>query len=189
MGQTSYTGQRLQLSGGLDGLEPVPQVAPMMLSALVVLISCWAFALCWWDLRHRCLPDMLTIPAGVASLFLLSFAPHLLPFEHVFPALVPSGLILPGLIWPALYLALAITRGGIGGGDIKLALPLGLACAFCGGALAVLGAIVVAALWTLIHAAFLRARGSRRPPAHGPGMLLGSAIASGWAPFWGPFMV
>ena len=184
MGQTSYLGQRLQLSGGLAGLEPVPQVAPMMPSALVVLISCWALALCWWDLRHRRLPDILTIPAGAASLFFLVLAPHLLSFEQAFPALVLSG-----LIWPVLYLALAITRGGIGGGDIKLALPLGITCAVCGGALAVLGAIVVAALWTLVHAAFLSARGSRRPPAHGPGMLLGSAIASGWAPFRAPFMV
>lgn len=184
MGQTSYTGQRLQLSGGLAGLEPVPQVAPIMLLALVVSISCWALALCWWDLRHRRLPDMLTIPAGVASLFLLAFAPQLLPFEQALP-----GLAFSGLIWPGLYLALAITRGGIGGGDIKLALPLGITCAFCGGTLAVLGAIVVAALWTLIHAAFLGARGCKRPPAHGPGMLLGSAIASGWAPFWAPFVV
>ncbi|MGX1737700.1 prepilin peptidase [Corynebacterium flavescens] len=181
MGQTLRMGQELPLSGGLAGLEPVPDAAPVGFAAAMVGLACWATALCWWDMRHRRLPDVLTIPAGAASLFLIFFAPHLV--AHLLPHHLPVWHAFLGLMWPALYVALAITRGGIGGGDIKLALPLGIACAACGGMLAVLGAMVAAALWTLIHAVFLRARGSRRPPAHGPGMLLGSAIACGWAPF------
>ncbi|WJY68158.1 prepilin peptidase [Corynebacterium auris] len=112
----------------------------------------WSAALAVWDASARRLPDALTLPAGAAALG-WCFA-------------WPVGLW--GLAWPALYL---LPARGIGGGDIKLALPLGVAVACCGGPLWVLVAVAGAGALTLAAAAVT---GARALP-HGPAML-----ASAW---------
>lgn len=128
----------------------------------VFVVVAWAAALCWWDFRHRRLPNWLTLPAAALSLFWFS------------PA---------ALIWPGLYLGLGLVRGGIGGGDIKLAVPLGVVVAQSSGVGGVLAAIVLANILTVVAAALLHLLGQRRDHhthpqelPHGPAMLAGAGI-------------
>ncbi len=123
-----------------------------VLGALALLaVLAWAMALAYTDIRFRRLPDLLTLPAGFISLWWLS------------PA---------ALAWPTCYWGLAMVRGGIGGGDIKLALPLGVIVAAHTGLPGVIAAMAVASLCTL--AWLVVARGRDAP--HGPGMLIAAAV-------------
>ena len=76
----------------------------------VLVFLAWGCALIIYDIRFKRLPNYLTLPAALISLWWFS----------------PVG-----LIWPGLYIALALAtqRGSIGGGDLKLAIPLGMATA------------------------------------------------------------
>lgn len=113
-------------------------------------IAAWIVMLCIYDIRYKRLPNWLTLPACFIALCIFS----------------PGG-----FIWPGLYLALALWRGGVGGGDIKLAFPLGMwtvhEAGVMGQLLAMMGASLSTALWGL-------ARRDAAPP-HGPGMLLAAA--------------
>lgn len=117
-----------------------------------VIYGLWAFALSWWDIRERRLPDVLTIPAGVLSVNFVNWG---------------------GLIWPLLYLLVALRGAGIGGGDIKLALPLGLLVGATAGPLAVIIACGGAALFTLFASGFAR---SKAGSPHGPSMLVSAGL-------------
>lgn len=136
------------------------------------LLVAWAAALCWWDLSARRLPNWLTLPAGVAAVLAL--------FQY------PSWAV--GLVWPGVYLAQALLpgpAGRLGGGDIKLALPLGVGCAAVAGAAGVLAAMVIAGLVTLVAGLICTAAGrdrnaGRRGVPHGPAMLFAAAaVAAG----------
>src|SRR5699024_12690530 len=74
----------------------------------------WAAALVIFDVRQRRLPDFLTVPAAGLALGWIGFTWQ----WHA----------LWGLLWPVLYLAMAaLSNGqGMGGGDIKLAVSLGV---------------------------------------------------------------
>jgi len=80
-----------------------------------IVYGLWASALSWWDIREQRLPDALTIPAGVLAVTFANWG---------------------GLLWPLLYLLVALRGAGIGGGDIKLALPLGMLVGASAGPLA-----------------------------------------------------
>ncbi|WKD57579.1 Type IV leader peptidase family protein [Corynebacterium capitovis DSM 44611] len=100
-----------------------------MLTGGILAAAAWSCALSLIDATTRRLPNLLTLPAAALSL--------------AFCVVHPAGLW--GLMWPALYIALP---GGIGGGDVKLAVPLGVGVALASGAGGVIGAIFVAALLT-----------------------------------------
>lgn len=120
----------------------------LVASSLAVL---WSGALLLFDVREQRLPDMLTLPAAVCALGFCVMEPH----------------ALWGLVWPLGY---ALVGGGIGGGDVKLAVPLGVAVAYCSRPaelLGVLAAIALAGLITVATGLVTR----RRALAHGPAML------------------
>lgn len=142
----------------------------------LMVAAAWSAALAWWDVNHTRLPDWLTLPAGALAL--------------AGCALEPQGLW--GLLWPGIYLLMALALpSGVGGGDIKLALPLGIAVARAGGPTAVLAAIVAASVLTVAVSVVVSvivsvaAQGTAgggadaghgpRPVPHGPAML-----ASAW---------
>lgn len=124
-----------------------------------VLFLAWGCALIVYDLRFKRLPNYLTVPAAVLSLCWLS------------PA---------GLLWPGLYLLVALLSpaGSVGGGDLKLALPLGMIAAHVAGvpgvALAMVGASLSTVLWGFIR--------KDPAPAHGPGMLIATALVVIFSP-------
>lgn len=116
--------------------------------ALVAVCGVWSFALVLFDVHHRRLPNTLTLPAGALALVACVFHP----------------LASWGLVWPAGYL---LVGRGIGGGDIKLAVPLGVAVAWVAGPVAVICAVGLSGLLTVLLAWLLDAR----PLPHGPSML------------------
>jgi len=117
-------------------------------AAATGIVLAWSVLLCVYDVRVRRLPDALTVPPAVAVTVACLWHPPLAW----------------GLVWPAWYL---LVGRGIGGGDIKLAVPLGVALAAVGGALGVIAGIGLSGLLTVGVAV---ASGSRSVP-HGPSML------------------
>ena len=108
----------------------------------------WSASLVFYDISEERLPNWLTLPAAAAALVVC--------LSH------PLGLW--GLIWPAAYLILG---SGIGGGDVKLAVPLGVGCALVTGLFSVVAAIAISSGLTLVAALALR----RGAVPHGPSML------------------
>lgn len=78
-----------------------------------------------------------------------------------------------GLLWPVLYLLVALRGAGIGGGDIKLALPLGMLVGATAGPLAVLMACGGAAVVTLLASGIARVKGG---VPHGPSMVVSAGL-------------
>lgn len=143
------------VSDGTLALESAPMLVTLAAWAGTAL---WAGALWIIDTRHHRLPDALTIPAALgATVAATLFAPH----------------ALWGLLWALGYLVIGITIGGVGGGDIKLAVPLGVTTMHAAGLGGVLVGVVGASAGTIAWATITRRPGA----AHGPGMLLGTALA------------
>lgn len=117
-----------------------------------IVYGLWAAALSWWDIRERRLPDALTIPVGVLSVTFATWG---------------------GLAWPLLYLLVALFGAGIGGGDIKLALPLGMLVSATAGPLGVIIACGGSAVLTLLASGIARAKGG---VPHGPSMVLSAGL-------------
>lgn len=137
----------------------------LVLACAVLGVLAWAVSLWWWDRRHGRLPDLLTLPGALV----------------VAMGVVVGGrpwVLLGGVAWAVVYAVMAVwSRGGIGGGDVKLALSVGTIAAWTGvGTL--LAAIVLAN--ALAVGEMLLRRTSRH--AHGPAMLLGTALSVGV--FW-----
>lgn len=130
------------------------------------------------DLRHRRLPNALTVPALPVALLLL------LP---VGPAAVARGAG-GAAVAAAVHLALHLVDGrAVGVGDAKLAAPLGAVLAAVAWPALVLGAVAAAVLTVVLAAVGSPARsGVREPavPAPGPGpprrrWLAGRAVPHG----------
>lgn len=128
-----------------------------------MVVCAWGAALCWFDMRERRLPNILTVPA--AGLALTAAA-----WSAIDGA--PSAL-LGALLWTGLYGAAFLLRG-LGAGDVKLAPALGALVGGCAGVPATLLAILAAQLVTLGWVAIAR----DRTVPHGPAMIL-PALALG----------
>lgn len=126
------------------------------------VVVCWSLGLLLIDVTRHRLPDALTLPACLVAAVACVFE--------------PSGIW--GFMWPACYL---LVGRGIGGGDIKLALPLGVAVAVLAGPAAVIAAMALAALFTVVVAAALR----RKAIPHGPSMILAAWLVTFNALFLG----
>lgn len=119
----------------------------------VALAAVWSVGLSLVDATSHRLPNPFTVPAALCAFIACALHPQLAW----------------GLIWPAGYLLLG---RGIGGGDIKLAAPLGVAvCAFAG-LPGVLAAVALSGLFTAAAGLLLRAP----RVAHGPAMLAAAWI-------------
>lgn len=125
-----------------------------------VLILCgWAFCLGQSDVHHRRLPDGLTLPPAVAAVLITGW-------------IAPNEL-LPGVSWFLVYLFLGTaTGGGIGGGDIKLALPLGVLTTVTAGFAGMCVAVALAGGLTT-GILFITRKGSL---PHGPAMLVATSL-------------
>ncbi|MCT1452345.1 prepilin peptidase [Corynebacterium sp. p3-SID1145] len=117
-------------------------------SVLCAAAAIWTVALIAVDAEELRLPDVWTLPvAGAAAAACVA---------------VPAGAA--GLVWPLAY---AVAGRGIGGGDVKLAVPLGVVLALLGGVGAVLAGMFLASMFTVL---VLLAR-RKKTMAHGPSML------------------
>lgn len=128
------------------------------LGGAVVVIVAWALALMLIDEKSRRLPNHFTIPAAIGS---------------VTGALINDPvLILGGVAWAGLYLLLGLISGGIGGGDIKLGVSLGILVVAAGGIVGWFIAVLAASMFTVLRALIT----SRRDIPHGPSMIIASAL-------------
>lgn len=121
----------------------------------------WATELIRWDITSQRLPATLTLPAAAT---LASWA----LVNGMFPALGGA------LLWAGGYGCVGIVCGGIGGGDIKLGVSLGIGVWLVAGAWGVITAMILASVGTLTVMVILRV--PRAP--HGPAMVL-AALAVG----------
>lgn len=130
------------------------------------------------DLEHRRLPDRIVLPSLVAVVALLTVSSVLGgDWGRLAATLGGSAVVFAVYLW----LALA-ARGGLGGGDLKLAPLIGAALGFAGaGALlvGVLSGFALGAAAGLVLVALRRASRTRAFP-FGPCMLLGAWAGLVW---------
>lgn len=133
-----------------------------------VLVFLWLAALSCYDLRHRRLPNALTVPGAGVILVAASLAGRGLPALGGAAALA------------AVYLLVHLAApAAMGAGDVKLAVGLG-GLTGCFGAQVWFLAALVGPLLTALAGLVLLARGVRTVP-HGPSMCLATAGAAGLA--------
>ena len=128
----------------------------LSIGGAVAVTVWWAVLLVLHDEKRRRLPDRLTLPAaGGAALGAL---------------LADPALLLGGLGWAGFHLGGALVSGGVGGGDVKLALSLGVLAAAAGGPGGVVAAVLLAGAVTVVRGV---AKSGTTVP-HGPSMLVGT---------------
>lgn len=123
-------------------------IGGLLIAIGVAAVAAWSVALAATDVRVRRLPDPLTVPPALVAVAACGWQPAWCW----------------GLVWPVLYL---VSGNGIGGGDVKLAVPLGVACAAAGGLVGTIGAMGLAGAMTAVAALCT----GRRSVPHGPSML------------------
>lgn len=137
-----------------------------MANAVVALaVATWLIALSGFDIRHRRLPNALTIPGAVAVL--CGAAVH----GRGWSALAGAAAL------AAVYLVVhLVAPAGLGAGDVKLAPGVGALTGAFGAdawALAAVGAPILTGLWALTVVAF----GRSGPVPHGPAMCAATVVA------------
>ena len=141
--------------------------------AAFVLALAWLAALSCYDIRHRRLPNALTLPGAAVILLAAGLA------GRGSPALAGAAAL------AGLYLLVhTLAREGMGAGDVKLAIGLG-ALTGCFGAGVWFLAAFAAPLLTAVFgmAARFRGDGAAAVP-HGPSMCLACAAGVGIAQQW-----
>ena len=128
-------------------------------------VVCWLIALSYIDIRHRRLPNKLTLPGAALVLAGAASAGH--------GVAAAAGAAAMFAVYAVVHL---VSPRAMGAGDVKLAIGLGaLTGAFGPDAwlLAALGASVCSALLGLIRLL----GGDRSPLPHGPSMCIAAAGA------------
>ena len=142
-------------------------VGPLAAAALTV----WVAALITADVRHRRLPNVLTLPG---ALVILGWACGVgLAKPAILGALALSGVYL------AVHL---VDPSGLGAGDVKLAVALGALTGAFGLPVWLIGALG-APLLTAVAGAIGAVRRRGAPVPHGPSMCVASLAAVGLAVF------
>jgi leader peptidase (prepilin peptidase)/N-methyltransferase len=132
---------------------------------LIGAAALWMVVLSGYDIRHRRLPNWLTIPGFAVICSAAAVA------GHGRMALVGAAAL------AALYLLVhLVAPASMGGGDVKLALGLGALTALFGPAVWMLAAIGAPLLTVVIGTAARVARSAATVP-HGPSMCAASAAA------------
>jgi leader peptidase (prepilin peptidase) / N-methyltransferase len=131
-------------------------------------VCAWAAVLCFYDIRERRLPNWLTLPGAVAILAVAVATGH------------GTSAAVGALGLAGLYLVVhLIAPGGMGAGDVKLAIGLGGLTGAFGvdvWTLAAISAPMLTAVWAA--AALIR---KQTAVPHGPSMCLASVAAVGLA--------
>lgn len=133
-----------------------------LLSALIVITAI--------DLEHQLIPDRVTLPGIVVG-----FAGRaMLGGGAWFDSLL--GILLGGGVF---FLIIVVSRGGMGGGDMKLGAMLG---AFLGWKLLLLGLFLAAFLGGAVATALLVTgrKGRKDPLPFGPFLAFGAAVSLFW---------
>ena len=137
-------------------------VAVVLLPALIAITGI--------DLQHQLIPDAITLPGILVGLLLNLATGRMSWVESVIGIFLGGGLF---------FLIILVSRGGMGGGDLKLGAMLG---AFLGWKALLFGLFVAIVLGGVIGAAFLATgvRGRKDPIPFGPFLAAGGAMALVW---------
>ena len=149
------------LSGARFGFTFEGLRAAVLASALVVVTGI--------DLDHRIIPDRITLPGIVLGLIGAWFLP---------PGIVSSaiGTVVGGGLFYAIAWA---SRGGMGGGDIKLAAMLGAFLGWQAGLLAIFLGVLAGGVVGVVLLV-LRLRGRKDAIPFGPFLALGGTVSLFW---------
>ncbi|OGE20237.1 hypothetical protein A3A14_00075 [Candidatus Daviesbacteria bacterium RIFCSPLOWO2_01_FULL_43_38] len=129
------------------------------------------------DLKTGLIPNKITYPASLVAFFYLLFTSTFKSWEPAFFALLSA--IVVSLFFSFLII---ITRGkGMGWGDVKFVLFLGLALGFPGIAVGIFLAFTLGAIFSLVLIAFRKKRFGETLP-FGPFLSLGALIYILWGP-------
>jgi leader peptidase (prepilin peptidase)/N-methyltransferase len=158
----------------------------LLIVGLLVLMAV-SVALALIDLDTHTLPNAIVYPTAVVVLVLLTAA----SFVAGDPAPLLRGL-LGAVVLGGVYLVLALAvPGGMGLGDVKLAIVLGMVLAYLGwGPLAVgaFGAFLVGGTVAIVLLVAGRARWRAGIP-FGPSMLVGAWLGIAWGtPIWNSYL-
>lgn len=146
-------------------------------SAILPLMLFWAaagIALALIDLDHHRLPDSITLPSYAVTLVLVILGSVLID-DWIRMLSAGVGLVSLG----ALYLVLAVGwRGGMGGGDVKLAGVLGLMLGWLGWPQLIVGGFSAFVIGGIVGAVMMAAGRATRKSGlpFGPFMLIGAAV-------------
>jgi leader peptidase (prepilin peptidase)/N-methyltransferase len=146
-------------------------------SLVLTLLATALLIVSFIDLAHKIVPDVITLPGILAGMV----ASVLLTPVGIVNALI--GVIIGG----GLFLLIAVlSRGGMGGGDIKLIAMIG---AFLGWQAVLVTIFLGATLGAVIGIGLmlLKQKGRKEPIPFGPFLALGAFIAMVWGPeliFW-----
>ena len=140
-----------------------------MAAGLAGLVIGWLALLSAHDLRHRRLPNMLTLPGAVFILGAATVA------GRGVPALL--GAFALGLLYLVVHL---IDPAALGAGDVKLAVGLGALTGAFGPQVWLLGAFGAVLLTAIAGVVVVLSRGGSAVP-HGPSMCAASAASAALA--------
>jgi leader peptidase (prepilin peptidase)/N-methyltransferase len=138
--------------------------------AMAVVFLAALVAITVIDLRHQVIPDVITLPGIGVGLVASVAADRVSWLQSAVGILVGGGLFV---------LVIVLSRGGMGGGDLKLGAMLG---AFLGWQALLVGLFVAVMLGGLSAVALLASRRLARKDAipFGPFLALGGAVALFW---------
>jgi leader peptidase (prepilin peptidase)/N-methyltransferase len=164
-------------TGALAAAGPLVPWVPVLLA-----LGWFAVAAGAVDVRHRRLPDALTLPALPLALLLLA------PLSATAVLRGVAGAAVAAAAYGAVHL---VAPAALGGGDVKLAVPLGaLLAAVSWPALLLAGVLAAVLTGALAVVLALARRGGRRTALpHGPSMLVAAwvvAVASAGCTARGP---
>lgn len=134
------------------------------------LVLVWLAALSCYDIRERRLPNALTLTGAGAILAVATLAGR------------GSSALAGAAALTAIYLVVhGVAPGGMGAGDVKLAIGLGALTGCCGVGAWFLAAVTAPLLTALVGmiARLRGAYGMATAVPHGPSMCLASAVAIG----------
>jgi leader peptidase (prepilin peptidase) / N-methyltransferase len=127
------------------------------------------------DLDHQIIPDVVTLPGIAAGLAFSLITGHPRWTDALIGVLVGGGLF---------FLIIVASRGGMGGGDMKLAAMLGAFLGWRSLLVAILAAVLAGGILAIALLA-LRRRGRKDAVPFGPFLAMGGLVAL----FWGPPLI
>ena len=139
-------------------------------SVVFALLALTLVIVSWIDLAHTIIPDTITLPGIVAGVF-ASVA--------ITPVGLDNALIGIGLGGGLFFLVAVLSRGGMGGGDIKLIAMIG---AFLGWRAVLVTILLGAFSGAIVGVALILLKQKRRkdPVPFGPFLALGALLAMVW---------
>lgn len=157
------------------GFQPELIIALIFVSLLVIITVS--------DIAYMLIPDKVLLPVGIVLLVLRLFIPLDPWWEALLGAAVGFGILL---------LIAIVSKGGMGGGDIKLFFVIGLVLGTSGTLLTLFFASLIGAIAGIVQLRVLN-KDRKTPVPFGPSIALGAVITYFWGDallnwymnFWG----